>query len=332
MMKNCEFYGLFDYTSGDGDTYEYTSAEWSHYLKGITGNGISKNALNEFAPSANGLAITIASGEAYIEGRYAYNTTATQFSLSPTSSGQKRYDRIVVELDEASRVIGLNVVAGTATSSTPAKPALTSKQLPICSILVENGSTTTLTDERTFTYSATTVQESFLPVAGGTVAGNLTVNGTFTMNSVLPVANGGTGGSTQASALKNIAGVSTNPRSCSITYASLEEAGIVVAASTTEEVGLAMADNTSIMFVHNTDNTIKLTDAPFNYGYIQLGRGYNQNYIYGWAYGTDGRVWSFSRHNSYAGQWRLVYNEKSVVYSSTEPTAGNGSIWLKPVS
>ena len=155
----------------------------------------------------------------------------------------------------------------------------------------------------------------------------------MTEDNTISISHGGTGATTASGALANLAQVSANPRSCYITYASLEEAGIVAAASTTEEVGLAMADNTSVMFVHNTDNTIKLTDAPFNYGYIQLGRGYNQRYIYGWAYGTDGRVWSFSRHDSYAGKWRLVYNEKSVIYSSSEPSSPYvGAIWLKPVS
>ena len=61
-MLNFDFYGLFDYDAAGGETYEYTSEEFSSLIQGITGNGISANYLNEFAPTANGLDISIASG------------------------------------------------------------------------------------------------------------------------------------------------------------------------------------------------------------------------------------------------------------------------------
>lgn len=182
-MLNLEFYGLFDYDAAGGETYQYTSEEFSSLIEGITGNGISANYLNEFAPTANGLDISIASGAAFIKGRWGYNSTAKTMSLSPTTTTQKRIDRIVVELDVASRVIGLNTLVGTATTGTPTAPVLADNQLAICSVLVANGSTTTLTDERVFTYSAAEVQKqlneikakmgnlAFLPLSGGTMTG-----------------------------------------------------------------------------------------------------------------------------------------------------------------
>lgn len=57
--------------------------------------------------------------------------------------------------------------------------------LPLCSVLIANGSTTTLTDERVFTYAAAEVQKQlndikaklgnldYLPLTGGTVSGQL---------------------------------------------------------------------------------------------------------------------------------------------------------------
>ena len=182
-MLNFDFYGMFDYDAAGGETYEYTSEEFSSLIEGVTGNGISTNYLNEFAPTANGLDISVASGAAFIKGRWGYNSAAKTISLSPTTSTQKRIDRIVIELDVASRVIGLNTLVGTATTGTPTAPTLADNQLAICSVLVANGSNTTLTDERVFTYSAADVQKqlneikakignlAFLPLSGGTMTG-----------------------------------------------------------------------------------------------------------------------------------------------------------------
>ena len=184
-MLNFDFYGLFDYDAAGGETYEYTSEEFSSLIEGITGNGISANYLNEFAPTANGLDISIASGAAFIKGRWGYNSAAKTISLSPTTSTHKRIDKIVIELDVASRVIGLNTLVGTATTGTPTAPVLADNQLAICSVLVANGSNTTLTDERVFTYSAAEVQKqlneikakmgnlAFLPLSGGTMTGDI---------------------------------------------------------------------------------------------------------------------------------------------------------------
>ena len=184
-MLNFDFYGMFDYDAAGGETYEYTSEEFSSLIEGVTGNGISTNYLNEFAPTANGLDISVASGAAFIKGRWGYNSTAKTISLSPTTSTQKRIDRIVIELDVASRAIGMNTLVGTATTGTPTAPTLADNQLAICSVLVANGSNTTLTDERVFTYSAADVQKqlneikakignlAFLPLSGGTMTGDI---------------------------------------------------------------------------------------------------------------------------------------------------------------
>ena len=182
-MLNFDYYGMFDYDAAGGDTYQYTSEEFSSLIQGITGNGISANYLNQFEPKANGLDITVKSGAAFIKGRWGYNSAAKTISLSPTTSTTKRIDRIVIELDVASRVIGLNTLVGTATTGTPTAPALNDNQIAICSVLVANGSNTTLTDERVFTYSAAEVQKqlneikakmgnlAFLSLSGGTMTG-----------------------------------------------------------------------------------------------------------------------------------------------------------------
>ena len=237
-MLNFDFYGLFDYDEAGGDTYQYTSEEFSSLIQGITGNGISANYLNQFQPTANGLDITIKSGAAFVNGRWGYNSAAKTISLSPTTSTTKKIDRIVIELDVASRVIGLNTLTGTATTGTPTAPALSDNQLAICSVLVANGSTTTLTDERVFTYSAAEVQNQINALkanASNHTHGNITHDGKIsgqankglivnasgsivaadaaTVRStigaaasfnVLPVAEGGTGANTAATARTNL--------------------------------------------------------------------------------------------------------------------------------
>ena len=85
-MLNFDYYGMFDYDEAGGDTYQYTSEEFSSLIQGITGNGISANYLNQFEPTSNGLDITIKSGAAFINGRWGYNSAAKTISLSPTTS------------------------------------------------------------------------------------------------------------------------------------------------------------------------------------------------------------------------------------------------------
>ena len=60
-----DFFGLFDYTSGDGDIYEYTATEFNTILKAITGNGVVKDSGNEMAITANGLTISVDTGIAF---------------------------------------------------------------------------------------------------------------------------------------------------------------------------------------------------------------------------------------------------------------------------
>lgn len=364
-MKNCEFYGLFDYTASDGDIYEYTSAEWSQYIKGITGNGISKNALNEFAPTANGLVITIASGEAYIEGRYAYNTTATQFSLTPTSTGQNRYDRIVLELDEENRVIGLNVITGTASTSTPTKPTLNANQLPICSVLVKNGSTTTITDERKFTYSATAIQSqlnNYLPTSGGTITGKLTVNSNiYSKGTFCTQANSFPSITFQSEAGKNLGKLYMNTSTGDYSNVNLQ-----VYTDTTNYNTFTFASNGNFrafgtcygsQFVSQTNTNPQVmlqnaSGAPLGMLYMNTTTGgYSSAYlrVYSSAsaystfnFGNDGKLscgslalataLPISSGGTGSTTASGALTNLGIVYSSTQPTAEVGRIWLKPMA
>lgn len=124
------------------------------------------------------------------------------------------------------------------------------------------------------------------------------------MYGTLGIANGGTGGTTVAAALKNLAGMTQTgnaPSSMPLTYANMAATGVVSASSTTEAFCKAMANYQSVAFVHSTDNAAKLTDAPANYGVCFLFRGYNENYLVGMFFATDGNVYRYKYHSTNTG-------------------------------
>ena len=193
MAQNFEYFGMFDYAAGDSDTYEYTSDEFATLIKGLTGNGVSKNYLNGFAATVSNLTVSINTGACFIEGRYGVSETAKSFALTATSTGVSRYDRIVGVLDRSNRVMALDVISGTA-AATPTKPSITSTAtkdyIPLWAVKV-SGSTAVLEDERTFTYSAASLQ---------TELNNVIEN----MGGTLSISKGGTGATTAAQARTNL--------------------------------------------------------------------------------------------------------------------------------
>ncbi|MBR1810975.1 MAG: hypothetical protein IJ766_04905 [Clostridia bacterium] len=160
-MAVLDFYGMFDYATGDNDTYKYSSAEFSELIAGVTGNGVSANTLNSFETTISALKLTVKSGVCFINGRYGANHASKTVTISSVASGSKRYDRLVIELSIPKRNMDLKLVKGTASTGTPAIPALTQNdstwQLPLYLCLV-SGSTATLTDQRPMTYSVAQIQ------------------------------------------------------------------------------------------------------------------------------------------------------------------------------
>ncbi len=170
-MENLDFYGVFDFSEGDSDIYEYTSAEFTALIKGISGTGIAINEGDKFAITASGLDITIGSGMCFIDGKYGYNDSDTIISLDAESVSLKRIDRIVLASDVTNRIIGLKVLKGTAAAS-PTVEALTQGdtyyEIPVCQVLIENGSDTTVTDEREYVYTPTEVNTKLEAILSGT--------------------------------------------------------------------------------------------------------------------------------------------------------------------
>jgi hypothetical protein len=150
-----DFYGMFDYASGDGDEYKYSSAEFSNLIHALTGNGVSYNFGNRFqSVSTSGLDITIGSGAVFIQGRYAYNTTSKTFSASAVAAGATRKDTLAAELDLVNRTIELKIIEGTAADF----PTLSGSQIALYNLTISNsGGTSTITtadDVRSFIYTS----------------------------------------------------------------------------------------------------------------------------------------------------------------------------------
>ena len=106
-----DFFGLFDYTSGDGDIYEYTATEFNTILKAITGNGVVKDSGNEMAITANGLTISVDTGIAFCEGRIGQLKAAKTLTLD--AAADTRTDLIVMRVDVANRLVSIEAKKGT---------------------------------------------------------------------------------------------------------------------------------------------------------------------------------------------------------------------------
>jgi len=167
IMANLDFFGLFDFSAGDGALYQYTASEFNEILKSITSNGVMKDKDNELAVSVNGLAVEVASGVAFINGRIAVVKTTKSLTLDASSTN--RMDRIVIRADLQNRTITLEVLKGSSATA----PALTQTEniyeITLAKILVPANSTATvLTDERVFTYTPTQAVDKMNAITSGT--------------------------------------------------------------------------------------------------------------------------------------------------------------------
>ena len=156
-----DFYGLFDYTAGDGDAYQYTASEFNTIIKSITGNGVVKGQGNEMAVSANGLTITINTGIAFAEGRIGEIKNAKSLTLSAASSA--RTDLIVMRVDVANRTVSIEAKA----DSTELTQTELIYEIPLAAIAVSADGTTKVTDKRDFIYTPQQVMNKMNAITAG---------------------------------------------------------------------------------------------------------------------------------------------------------------------
>lgn len=165
-MADLDFFGVFDYQEGDDNTYEYTSTEFVKMYRAMTANGVVKDEANEMEVSVDGLNVNIATGKAFINGRYGEITTIK--NLEVVSTGSIHIDRVILKLDVTARKITVEVKQGAATPPTLTQNE-TTYEMSLAKITVPaSGINTVLTDERTYFYKPTQVMEKMNNITNGT--------------------------------------------------------------------------------------------------------------------------------------------------------------------
>ena len=165
-MENLDFFGVFDFQTGDNDTYKYTATEFVKLYKAMTADGVVKGEGEEMEIELNGLTATVKTGSAFVQGRYGEINTAK--NLTFTSTGSVHIDRIILKLDIINRLFTVEIKQGSSVA-----PALTQTQavweIPLASVTVPaSGVNATLADERNFFYKPTQVMEKMNAITGGT--------------------------------------------------------------------------------------------------------------------------------------------------------------------
>lgn len=191
--------------------------QWSNFLAAFVPDGIT--TAGAFAPSANGsgMTVSLAAGEAIVRGILTGDASAASVAIDAApSAGNSRIDTIVKRLDRSGTpVIKTAVLKGTATTGTPAAPALTQNpagvwEWPVANVLVQGGVSSIAADKVTDRRSVPVwsgLTGATVPVAkGGT--GVTTLNALrnalglgASTGAPVPVANGGTGASAISLAL-----------------------------------------------------------------------------------------------------------------------------------
>lgn len=327
MAELFDFYGMFDYQTGDTDTYKYTSDEFAILIKALSGNGVSKSCGDEFTATASGLQLTVGSGACFIEGHYAENEEEKTFTVIATASGTTRKDRLVARLDKATRYMELDIKTGSASAFPALVNTETIAEIPLYGITVSNGSTITLTDERILTYSAISVQQAINEVIAMMDA-KANVSHTHSISSgttgTLSIARGGTG-KTTADEARVALGITP------------ENIGAAAAQHTHNYAGSASAGGAANSALKlNTSVNLTIGDAakPFN--------------------GENGVSWTVEEIGAAAANHTHTTSQLTgtipvanggtgattpaealvnlgIIYSTSIPPVVNGAIWLNPV-
>ena len=135
--------GFFNSSGGDR---VYSATDFAAYFGRLVSNGIFYAAsTNLQVTPGSGMAVSVASGSAWINGYSYENTDALELNLTTASGVNPRIDRVVVRFSAVERRIHLSVLTGTP-AEIPAAPVLTRSndtfELGIADIHVLKGSVT----------------------------------------------------------------------------------------------------------------------------------------------------------------------------------------------
>lgn len=133
-----------------------TAAQWNRIFDQLLQekDGVVRGLGNTLAVTNSGaVAVDVNTGSAIMGGRPYENTASKNLALDAVTSGSKRYDRIVVRVDETARTMLLTVIKGVEGAS-PAVPAIDgTTDVLLAKILLDRSSGSyvyTVTDERVY--------------------------------------------------------------------------------------------------------------------------------------------------------------------------------------
>lgn len=137
-------YGFFNSLNNDR---LYDAEDFSEMFDGVINDGVFASIGEHFAVSAvSGLQISVASGRAWLGGRWIYNDTGYPITLDSAELILNRIDTVCIKSDstQAVRACSITVVKGTPGSS-PVAPTLTNtdkvKFLPLANVYIAAGVT-----------------------------------------------------------------------------------------------------------------------------------------------------------------------------------------------
>ena len=125
----------------------YDAEDFSEMFDGVINDGVFMTIGAHFAVSAvSGLQLAVASGRAWLGGRWLYNDTEYPITMDEAELILNRIDTVVIKSDstQAVRAVTIEIVNGTP-SSTPVPPVLTNtdevKYLPLANVRINAGET-----------------------------------------------------------------------------------------------------------------------------------------------------------------------------------------------
>lgn len=148
---------FWDGTVGDGGPY--TQQHFHDYffrvlLNGDGNRGVLRNWENELLVSGTSSPVNVATGAAIVYGGFYETDAAVTVNIPTPSSGNSRYDRVVVRRNWSSQTTRISRISGVAAAA-PAIPALTQSpgaiyDIPLATVLITDAGIVTVTDAREF--------------------------------------------------------------------------------------------------------------------------------------------------------------------------------------
>ncbi len=145
------------------DTFLYSEADQAEVQKRFRPNGVLPEVDGKLEVGApGGMFVSIAPGEAMVEGFWYKNTASFNLAIASNSSGSQRYDSVVAQLSRTTNEIRTVVIQGTPGAGIPAWPQIVGGTWaePLAIITIPSGTSAInlgmISSAKAFSYSTRT--------------------------------------------------------------------------------------------------------------------------------------------------------------------------------